>query len=475
MAKEAAPGLDRLSSINADGSRKFIHPSDVHGRFVTARNVVYFILIAIYVVMPFVHIGGHPAMQLDVESRRFYLFGAVFNAQDFWRAVFLLLTVGAGLFFVTTWYGRVWCGWACPQTVFLEGVYRRIERLIEGPREKRMRLEAAPWTFDKILKKVSKHTAYVLISLALAHVATAFFVSVPALWDMMHHAPKANWVAFVWVMSVTALLYFNFAWFREQLCIVICPYGRLQSVMLDRDSIIIGYDVKRGEPRGKSTRAERTGTSLPVVQKGDCVDCNRCVTVCPTGIDIRNGTQLECIGCAQCIDACDDVMSKLNRPKGLIRYDSQNGLDGEKRRVLRPRLMIYGALVLATSSALLLATLLRTKFEANLLRVSGAPYVLEADSIRNQFELHLVNKNAGETTFHIEVTGPVPLNLTIPMREVKVASLEHYRLPIFASVKQSDFKLPFELKVTVKDDASAQERVVTARFLGPMQGAQGRR
>jgi cytochrome c oxidase accessory protein FixG len=466
--KDAAPNLDQLSAIHADGSRRNIVPADVHGRFLTGRRIVYAILIAIYVLLPFVHVGGHPALQLDIVERRFYLFGAVFNAQDTWRGVFLLLTAGTAILFLTTWYGRIWCGWACPQTVFLEGVYRRIERWLEGAREHHLRRDAGPLTMEKIVRKATKHAAFFAVSLILANVAIAFFVSLPSLGSMIRQDPRENWVAFSWVMTITALLYANFAWFREQLCIVVCPYGRLQSALLDKQSVIIGYDVGRGEPRGRITRAERSGTALPVVRKGDCVDCGRCVAVCPTAIDIRNGTQMECIGCAQCIDACDDVMARLSRPKGLIRYDSLAGLQGEPRRTWRARLVIYGALVVVSATALVLVTALRTPFEANIVRVTGAPYVLDGDTIRNQYELHLVNKNPVPTTFHVDVSSSVPMELAIPARSIPVGSLDHFRLPIFVTVKRSDFRLPFELHLVVKDDASGQTRTIPVRFLGPL-------
>lgn len=464
---DASPGLDRLSSINVDGSRRHIYPADVKGRFLTARRLTYLVLIALYLALPFFHIGGHPAVQLDIAARRFYLFGSVFNAQDTFRLVFLLLAGGFGLLFVTATYGRVWCGWACPQTVFLEGVYRYIERLLEGPREARLRLDRGAWTAGKVARKLVKHAAFVVVSLLLAHVFIAFFVSLPAVFEMVRQDPRSNWTAFVWVMAIAGALYFNFAWFREQLCIVICPYGRLQSVLMDRDSVVIGYDRTRGEPRGKSTRADREGLSLPVVKKGDCVDCGRCVVVCPTGIDIREGSQLECIGCAQCIDACDEVMTRLGRPKGLVRYDSENGLAGGPRRVLRPRVLVYGALFAVAATALVLVTTLRQPFEANLLRVQGAPYVLDHDGIRNQYELHLVNKNATASLLRVKIESPVPMELTLPEHEIRLEPLQGYRLPIMATVQRSDWKGPFELEIEVEDGASGIERKVTARFLGP--------
>ena len=494
MARAEGPNLDRLSSIKEDGSRNTIHPADVKGRFVTGRRIVYAVLIAIYVLLPFVKIGGHPALYLDIASRRFFLFGLTFNAQDAWLVFFLLMTVGFGLLFFTAWLGRVWCGWACPQTVFLEGVYRTIERFFEGPREKRMRAAKGPMTLRLFARKAGKQAAFLLVSLALAHVFISFFVSIESLWKMVRQDPREHWVAFLWVMSVTALLYFNFAWFREQLCIVVCPYGRLQSAMADRHSLVIGYDVARGEPRGKITRAERAqklalpqlpadakvagptplealaaeAVAAPARTKGDCIDCRRCVVVCPTGIDIRNGLQLECIGCAQCVDACDEVMDKIGRPRGLIRYDSLAGLAGEERQVLRPRLFVYGAALAVVFAGLILGAVVgRNPFEANLIRVRGAPWIVDAGKIRNQYELHLVNKNAGATEFTIDVSVPEGAEVVVPSRQVKLDSLQSFRLPIFVSMEQDDFRQPFEVEVEVRDGASSRQKLVEGRFLGP--------
>ncbi|AKU92987.1 cytochrome c oxidase accessory protein CcoG [Vulgatibacter incomptus] len=475
MATREKPSLQRLSSIHKDGSRNHVHPADVKGRFVRRRTVAYAALIAIYLALPFVRIGGAPAVFLDVAGRRFFLFGATFNAQDFWLVVFLLAAIGFSLLFFTAWLGRVWCGWACPQTVFLEGVYRRIERWIEGPREARIRLASAPWSPGKIARKVLKHAAFVVVSLLLSHAFLSFFVSLGSLVEIVQRDPRENPAAFLWTMAVAGALYFNFAWFREQLCIVICPYGRLQSAMQDDHSLVIGYDVGRGEPRGKIRREERhplpvvSGEPLPKApaEKGDCVDCNRCVVVCPTGIDIRDGLQLECIGCAQCVDACDDVMIKIGRPTGLIRYDSQAGLTGQPKRTFRPRLVAYGALLLVACTSLALGLSRRTPFEANLLRVRGAPFVLTDDAVRNQFELHLVNKNPGPTDLMVEVSAPLEASFTLPHHKVHLESLESFRLPIFVSVPREGFPGAFEVRIDVEDGASGKRRAIEARFLGP--------
>jgi cytochrome c oxidase accessory protein FixG len=458
------PGLGGLPSVNEDGSRLAIHPADVRGRFLTRRQAVFVALMAIYVAVPLIQVGGRPSIHLDVAARRFYLFGNTYNAQDFWLVIFLLTTLGFGLLFATAWLGRVWCGWACPQTVFLEGVYRRIERWMDGPRERRLRTAAGPWTVGRVLRAVGKHGAYVAVSLVLAHVALSLFVSAQGLAGMVREGPDHHPVAFAWAMAVTGALYFNFAWFREQLCVVLCPYGRLQSAMHDRDSLIIGYDVGRGEPRGRMRKVKAEG--LEPSRMGDCVDCRKCVLACPTGIDIRNGLQMDCIACAQCVDACDEVMDKLGRPRGLVRYDSLNGLAGQGRRVLRPRLYLYGGLLLVSFLTLAVSLARRLPFEANLLRLQGTTYLLEGSLIRNQFDLHLVNKNPGESTFSLRVDSPVEASVVMPQRQVKLASLEGFRVPLFVTVERGQH-LPFTFYLEVTDESSGQVKRLEAHFLGP--------
>jgi cytochrome c oxidase accessory protein FixG len=463
-SRQDSPRIDQLSSIRADGSRLAIHPADVQGRFITRRRLVFAVLMAIYVALPLVEVGGHPAVHLDVAARRFYLFGGTYNAQDFWRVLFLVTSVGFSLLFFTAWLGRVWCGWACPQTVFLEGVYRPIERFFDGPRERRLKQAGSPWTPARVGRAVLKHGAYAGVSMLISHAALSLFVSAGGLVSMVSAGPAASPVAFGWAMAVTGALYFNFAWFREQLCVVVCPYGRLQSVMQDRDSVIIGYDARRGEPRGRMLKAKPGEVAPP---RGDCVDCRRCVAVCPTGIDIRNGLQMECLACAQCVDACDEVMDKVGRPRGLIRYDSLNGLAGQPHRVLRPRLVLYGVLMTAAVTGLVLSLVGRVPFEANLLRFQGTPYLIEGGTVRNQFELHLVNKNPGEATFTLRVDSPVPAQVVLPQAEVKLASLESFRVPLFITVQQERVPGPFTFQVEVKDSASGEVKRMEARFLGP--------
>lgn len=446
------------SSLRPDGSRNVVYPADVRGRFTSARNLVFLVLIGVYLALPWIPVGGHPAVFLDVVTRHFYLFGMTFNAQDVWLMTFLLLGGAFSLVYVTTLAGRVWCGWACPQTVFLEGVYRRLERWIEGPRERRIRRAAAPWTADKVLRRLALHASYVVVSALLAHVFLSYFVSLPALFEMVRKEPSAHPEAFGVAAFLTGVLYFDFAWFREQFCVVLCPYGRLQSVLLDQGSLVIGYDTARGEPRGKVKDPAR----------GACVDCNRCVTVCPTGIDIRNGLQLDCIACTACIDACDEIMDKVGQPRGLIRYDSQSGLAGKKTKILRPRVFAYTAVLLLGAVVASFAFRSRSEVEANLLRLPGAPFVLDGERLRNSYELHVVNKRAVRTTFRIVAEAPADVEVVLPLAEVTLESLGQQRVPVFVSLPRAEWHGRFSVQLhVVAEGAPGVRHDVAAPFLGP--------
>ncbi len=458
-----APATNPVSSIRPDGRRVAVHPIDVRGRFMRARRIVFAVLIALYVAAPLVHIGGHPAIHLDVAARRFFLFGLTFNAQDFWIVLFLMTALGFGLLLLTAWHGRAWCGWACPQTVFLEALYRPIERLIDGPRSRRLKLRGAPWTLGRLGRAVAKHALYLALSLLLSHVALSLFLSAADLAAMVREGPRNHMVPFMWSLGVTGALYFNFAWFREQLCVVLCPYGRLQSVLHDRDSVVIGYDVTRGEPRGPMRRAPQP-TAAPT---GDCIDCKKCVYACPTGIDIRNGLQMECIACAQCIDVCDDVMTRVGRPKGLIRFASLNQLDGKPRRLWRPRLVLYLGLTLVATGALTLSLVGRTSFEANVVRPPGVPWLLEAGRVRNQLEIHLVNKNPTAARFHLAASSGIAAEILLGQTDLTLGSLEGTRIPLIVSFAQRDAHAGAKLEVAITDELRDVIRRQSVRLIAP--------
>ena len=453
------PIVDESSSLRSDGSRNYVHPADVRGRYTRLRRLLFPLLIALYAALPWIEVGGHPAIFLDVPARRFYLLGAVFNAQDFWLVFFLLSGIGFSLILLTTLLGRVWCGYACPQTVFLEGVFRRIERLIEGPRSARLRLRNAPLSWSKIGRRVLKHSLFIASAALIAHLFLSYFVSLPSLWTMMQGSPVQHPAAFAWVSVMTAVMYFNFAWFREQLCLILCPYGRLQSALLDEDTRVIGYDRRRGEPRGREAG------------KGDCIDCRRCIVVCPTGIDIRQGLQIDCIGCAACVDACDEVMTKIGKPQGLVRYDSLRGLQGGKRRFWRPRLALYGLLGLIGFVVATTAFRSRRPFEANLLRASTAPYVVEAGRVRNSMVLHLINKYPETQTFRIEgkVPGVPGAESLLAQQRISLGPLQSQQIPWIVRVPSAKALQVSSLELVIVPEGRERDEVqrVHAPFLAP--------
>ncbi len=441
-------------AVRKDGKRPHIVPADVHGRFATARKIAFAFLILFWASLPWIPIHGAPAVFVDVEARKFFLFGATFNAQDGWLLFFPVSAMAFALVVSTAVAGRAWCGWACPQTVFLEGVYRPIERLVLGSRDDRRKREATGTWLQINARKVVLQAIFLVISAFLAHVVLAYFVSIPRAFAMVRSAPSAHVEAFAWTTALTLILFGNFAWFREQFCVVMCPYGRLQSVLVDDDSLVVGYDVKRGEPRGKKGKAQ-----------GDCVDCNRCVVVCPTGIDIREGLQLDCVACTACIDACDEVMDKLERPRGLVRYDSTRGLRGEPKRVMRARLGFYAVLGLVGIVAASLAFRSRVDFECNVLRLPGAPYIFTGDTVRNSFDVHLVNKRSESVTYDIEVKGPPELVTVVSTPELTVDGLADRHVPIFFDVRRERYAGDFTVDVIVRPRGK-DARTVKVTFLG---------
>ncbi len=502
------PTRDSLTTVADDGSRVFLHPADVRGRFTHWRRVAAAALIVFYASLPWIPIRGNPAVYLDLDHLRFHFFGLTLAAQDLWLGFFLITGLGFSLFYVTALFGRIWCGWACPQTVFLEHVYRRIERLLEGDAPRRRQLDRAPWTAAKWLRRGTKHVLFVVVSLMITHVLLAYFVSLPKVFAMITHAPTEHWGVFLFIIVATGVLYFNFAWFREQLCIIICPYGRLQSALIDDHSVVIGYDTERGEPRSKRQRAavrdprsevsgqrsevgdrkSETGIrDLPLPTSdvrsltsdvrplasalGDCIDCGRCVQVCPTGIDIRQGLQMECIGCANCIDACNAIMDKVGRPRGLIRYDSLNGLAGLRTRLVRPRTIFYTVMLALGITVASLGVRAYQPATLGITRMQGAPYFLDTRSVRNQFFVRVINKGDAAMSFTLAVKAkhhaPAGFRATGWDDPVEIAPGGEEVRPLIVVVPRANYDGRFPLEIELKSTAGGVELERDAEFIGP--------
>ncbi len=460
MTTTRQPDLDSLYSVNPDGSRHAIHPAAVAGRFQRRKAIVWVSLIVVYLVLPWIEVGGNPAVLIDIERRHFFFFGATFTPQDFWMAFFVVTGAAFSLFVLSALWGRVWCGWACPHTVFLEGVFRKIEVWIEGSARKRRALDAAPWRGRKLWSRLLKYSVYAVLASLLAHTLLSYFMPVDAVFGAMVRPPADNLTAFVFVVVLTLVMFVNFTWFREQLCIVVCPYGRLQGVLYDAHTVNVGYDEARGEPRGK----------LGADGAGHCIDCRRCVDVCPTGIDIRNGTQLECVGCANCIDACDAVMDHIGRPRGLVRYDSLAGFTGEARRFVRPRFWFYAVLMLLGIVVFGLSAVRRTSFEAQLLRASQTPFTVEGETLQNVLEVYLQNKRSSARTLQIEVEAPPGVEILLPIDDVELGPLADRQIPFFARLARVDFRPGLVVRVRVRDGDEEQSSSTT--LLGPLRRQQ---
>lgn len=459
MQNNKRPNLISVTTINPDGSRYVLHPADVKGKFTFSRRTFGILLIAVYVLLPWIPINGAPALFLDVENRRFHVFGLTLVTQDLWVFFFLISGLGFTLFFITALLGRLWCGWACPYTVFLEHVFRRIERWIDGDATARRKLDAAPSSLGKTTRRAVKYALYLTASTVIAHVFISYFVSLPRLYQFMREGPLQHGATFTIISALTAALYFCFAWFREQFCIILCPYGRIQSALTDEDTVVIGYDSVRGEPRGK--------TSDP--DAGDCIDCHRCVQVCPTGIDIRNGLQMECIGCAACVDACNDIMRKVNRPTGLVRYDSTSGLAGKPRRFLRPRIWLYATLAMLGLLALGTTAWFKAKpFHSQISRMRGAPYYTDASFVRNHYQLRLFNKRNQPVEFTVSLQSPADgFTLSGAGESITLNAITETSRPIVIINDMEHYTGPKELTLKIQTQPGNHTATHTINFIGP--------
>jgi cytochrome c oxidase accessory protein FixG len=459
-----------LATVDEKGKRVWVYPKKPAGRFHNYRIVVTVVLLAIFFAGPFIHFDGQPLLLLNFFERRFVVFGQAFWPQDFFLLALTLITFFVFVILFTVVFGRVWCGWACPQTLFMEMVFRKIEYWIEGDANAQRKLNHAPWTGEKILKKGSKHLIFIAISVVISHTAMAYLIGIDEVKSIVSQSPAEHLAGFIGLVAFTGIFYFVFAYFREQACIAVCPYGRLQGVLLGKDSIVVAYDWLRGEPRGKVRKNEVDPA------KGDCIDCKLCVHVCPTGIDIRNGTQLECVNCTACIDACDDIMVRVGKPKGLIRYASLTSIKEGMQKLFTPRVIGYSFVLVALITFLSFMVATRSDIETTILKVPGTLYQRQDDgTITNLYNVEFVNKTFEDITLEVKADSPEEAVLSKVGEQVVV-------VPAGDILKGVYFiKIPADkireaktvVMVGVYKDARRIERV-KVKFIGPVKSAGNR-
>ncbi|ASW75550.1 cytochrome C oxidase [Chryseobacterium piperi] len=393
---------DSIGTMEQSGKRRWVFPRKPKGKFTNYRNIVSYTLLIIYFAIPFLKINGNPFLLLNVIDREFFIFGQPFYPQDFF-----ILTLGAitSLIFIiifTIAFGRIFCGWICPQTIFMESIFRKIEYLIEGDRNKQMKLDRQPWNGEKIWKRSLKWSVYIVISLIITHFMFMYIVGYKEVFRIVSEGPFANPTNFIVMILLTAAFYFVFAWFREQVCTLVCPYGRLQGVLIDKDTINVFYDFKRGENRSKW----RKGEDRKAEGKGDCIDCHQCVVVCPTGIDIRDGQQLECINCTACIDACDEVMEKVGLPTGLIRYASENEIENETPFKFTGRMKGFSLVLVLLVGFLGYLLYNRGEMEAKFIKPAGSTFFVRDGKITNTYNYTFLNKTNDKKIVTVKVIEP---------------------------------------------------------------------
>jgi cytochrome c oxidase accessory protein FixG len=457
---------EHLATADQQGNRKWIYAKKPSGRFHRLRTGVAWLLIGIMFTGPFIKIDGNPLLLFNIVERKFSILGRMFWPQDIAIFAVAMLIFLTGIVFFTTAFGRLWCGWTCPQTVMMEFVFRKLEYLIEGDAHQQRTLDAAPWSAGKVTRKALKHGVFFGLSFIIGNTLLSYIIGVEALFKIIADNPLNHLVGLTFMILFTLLFYAIFARFREQACTFICPYGRLQSTLLDENSIVVAYDHKRGEKRGHLLRDQSTDARRQA-GCGDCIDCHQCVVVCPTGIDIRNGTQMECVNCTACIDACDNIMDKVGRPRGLIRYASLNGIEHGQRLRVTPRMIGYSAVLLALIAFFLFLVFTRSPVETTLLRAPGQLFQQMPDGrIGNLYTLKLINKTTHDMDVQLKVEN-VPASLRIMGREPHVPAGQLVSASVLIELDASLIKegrVP--LSVGLYSGAKKLETVKTV-FIGP--------
>jgi cytochrome c oxidase accessory protein FixG len=453
---------DRISTVTESGKRRWIYALEPKGRYKRVRDVLAWGYLALFFALPFIKINGHPVFLLNILDSKIILFGKIFWPQDFF--IFALAMIAAIIFVVlfTVIYGRLFCGWACPQTIFMEFVFRKIEWLVEGSPGRQHALNGGPWTGEKILKKSLKHALFLAFSFLIAHTFLAYILGVDGILQLMRE-PLAGHIGLVVGLVIFTLLFYSvFAFVREIVCTTICPYGRLQSVMFDKDTMQIAYDYKRGEPRGRFKKGEARTL-------GDCVDCKKCVMVCPTGIDIRDGVQMDCVACTNCIDACDEVMDKLAMPRGLIRYASENQIEHGTKFHFTPRIKAYSVVLVILVGVMTFMIATRKSVDTYVTRVKGQLYQeTEPGMVSNLFEAKVLNKTMRDITAELrleEIDGGSIRLIGAQQLVLKQESINH--ATFFADIPRSSLDgRTTNIRIGVYADGELLQTVKT-KFLGP--------
>jgi cytochrome c oxidase accessory protein FixG len=476
---------DSVATITKDGKRNYIHPKKPKGILYNLRTKFSIFYLIVFFALPFIKVNGEPLLMLNFLERKFIIFGLIFWPQDFFIFGIAMLTFMVFIILFTVVFGRIFCGWACPQTIFMEMVFRKIEYWIDGDATKQKHLKAMPWNTEKIKKRAAKFIAFFSIAFIIANFFLAYFISMD---ELIHHIknPTANLGTLISLLVFTTIFFFVYWWFREQVCIVVCPYGRLQGVLLDKNSILVAYDYKRGEPRGKFSKEEKhdckctdckgTGACNDIVEKiaaiapkkGDCIDCFACVRVCPTGIDIRNGTQLECVNCTACIDACDDIMISINKPKGLVRYASENSIKDGVQLKFTPRLKAYTVVLCLLLTLLTFLILSRSDLDARLMRTSGMTYSSLPDGrISNLYNLKLANKTHKDIPFTLKLEDVDGEITPVGSGKLMVEKEAYANLQFFVKLNRSDVKgWKKIIKIGLYENGH-KLKTIEAKFIGP--------
>jgi len=452
---------DSVATINERGQRNYIFPKKPSGKFYNWRTVASIIYLVVFFTLPFIKVQGEPLFLFNVLERKFIFFGQIFWPQDFFIFAIGLLTFIVFVILFTVVFGRVFCGWACPQTIFMEMVFRKIEYWLDGDANEQRKLKQMPWNAYKIRKRAVKMAVFYFISFIIANFFLAYIIGMDNVLAMVKEGIAANAGTFISLLGFTTVFFFVYYWFREQVCIVVCPYGRLQGVLLDKKSVVVAYDYLRGEPRGKRKKEEA------LAELGDCIDCAACVRVCPTGIDIRNGTQLECVNCTACIDACNDIMAKINKPAGLIRYESEENILHNKKSKFNWRFAGYSVVLMALLGVLGILLATRDDVDARILRTAGQLYQeMPGGKISNLFNIKLANKTRKDVPVVLKLEN-IKGEIQVIARELIVPKESYFQTPFFVKIDSSLIikrKTPIVLGVYQGDK---KIETLKTTFLGP--------